>query len=89
MVPGTWEDTHSVQGRDPQNADAFPIEYYKPQWYHDVRVSFDATKKFSLYLGVDNVTNNLPPFGLTGAGGGSGIYNNTGRFLYAGVVAKY
>ena len=89
MVPGAWEDTHSVQGRDPQNADAFPIEYYKAQWYHDIRLSIEATPKFSFYAGVDNVTNNLPPFGLTGAGGGSGIYNNTGRFFYGGVVAKY
>ena len=45
-------------------------------------------EKFSFYGGCDNVTNQLPPFGLTGAGAGSGVYPNVGRFFYAGVVAK-
>jgi len=35
-------------------------------------------------VGVDNLANRIPPFGLTGAGGGSGIYESRGRFFYAG-----
>lgn len=84
MVPGLWEDTHSVQGRAPQNADAYPFEYYSPVTYHDLRIDMEIAKKYNFYIGVDNVSNRLPPFGLTGAGGGSAIYNNIGRFLYAG-----
>ncbi|NYT39590.1 TonB-dependent receptor [Sphingomonas sp. R-74633] len=89
MVPGNWEDAHSVQGRAPQNADAFPIEYYDAVMYHNVRGEINVNKQFSMYLGVDNVFNKLPPYYLTGAGAGSGIYNNLGRFFYAGFKAKF
>ena len=89
MVPGSWEDAHSVQGRAPQNADAYPIQYYKPVTYHDIRLEVDVNKKYNMYLGVDNLLNKLPPYGLTGAGAGSAIYNNLGMFLYAGFVAKF
>jgi hypothetical protein len=35
------------------------------------------------------VTNTIPPFGLTGIGGGSAIYDNRGRFFYAGAKANF
>jgi len=38
---------------------------------------------------VDNIANKMPPFGLTGVGGGSGIYDNRGRYFYTGLVAKF
>jgi outer membrane receptor protein involved in Fe transport len=40
-------------------------------------------------MGVDNVLNRNPPYGLTGAGAGSGIFTNRGRFFYAGAVARF
>lgn len=89
MTPGEYENTFSIQGRDPQNADAFPIVFYPERWYNDVRVDIDATDKFNFYVGADNVANELPPYGLTGAGAGSAIYNNVGRYFYAGVIAKF
>jgi len=89
MVPGFWEDAHSVQGRDPQNADAYPFTYYDPVMYHDFRLQVDVNKSYNMYLGIDNAFNKLPPYGLTGIGGGSAIYNNIGRFFYAGFVAKF
>ena len=89
MTPGAYENNFSKQGRPPQNADAFPIVFYPERWYNDVRLDFEATRKFNFYVGVDNVANEKPPFGLTGAGGGSAIYNNTGRFFYAGAIAKF
>lgn len=84
-----YEDWYSKQGRDPENPDVANIKWYKAQLYHNVRVGIDATKKFNFYLGIDNLTNKLPPLGLTGVGGGSGIYDNRGRFYYAGAVAKF
>ena len=54
---------------------------------HRVFVITDAI--FNFYVGADNIANELPPYGLPGVGGGSAIYNNTGRFFYAGVVAKF
>ena len=91
MVNGAYENYNSVQGRDPENADALEKKYQRTPviTYHDLRVDVDATERFNLYFGVDNVTDRLPPFGLTGAGDGSAIYSNLGRFLYAGFVAKY
>ncbi|MEJ0086090.1 MAG: hypothetical protein WDO72_10430 [Pseudomonadota bacterium] len=41
------------------------------------------------YLGVDNLTNRIAPFGLTGTGEGSGIYESKGRFAYAGVKVNF
>lgn len=89
MTVGAWEDTHSVQGRDPQDADSYDIAYYPATFLHDVRLQLDATKKFSFYLGVDNLIDTKPPLGTTGAGFGSAIYDNVGRRIYAGITAKF
>lgn len=90
MTNGAYENYFSFQGRAPQNDDAFEQEFksYPAIWYHDVRFDIEVNKKFNFYVGADNITDQDPPFGLTGAGGGSGIYTNTGRFFYAGFVAK-
>jgi outer membrane receptor protein involved in Fe transport len=84
-----YEDFFSKQGRDPQNPDAANIVFNPAVWYHDARLAIEAGEKFEFYLGVDNITNRKPPFGLTGIGGGSGIYDVRGRFFYAGAVAKF
>lgn len=89
QVLNTYEDIFPVQGRDPENADYADRRFYPAVFYHNVRVGFDAGRDFNFYAGVDNVTNRQPPLGLTGIGGGSGIYDVRGRFFYAGVVAKF
>jgi len=89
MLTSSYEDFFNVQGRPAENQDAYSPEWYPATWYHDIRLGIDATEKFNFYLGVDNVFNTLPPYGLTGAGFGSGIYDNVGRTFYAGVVAKF
>ena len=89
MTIGTWEATHSKQGRDPTDLDYATKEFYPAVFYHDVRASMDVTPRFNFYVGIDDVTNKHPPFGLSGAGAGSGIYRNIGRFFYAGAVAKF
>ena len=88
---GTYESLYSVQGRPATNPYQYPREYqfYPVITYSDLRAEFDVNDKFNFYAGVDNAFDQLPPFGLSGAGGGSGIYPNVGRFIYAGVVAKY
>jgi outer membrane receptor protein involved in Fe transport len=58
-------------------------------FYHDVRASYDVTDSVNAYLGVDNATNRIPPYGLTGTGAGSGIYESRGRFAYAGVKISF
>ncbi|HTK58259.1 MAG TPA: TonB-dependent receptor [Sphingomicrobium sp.] len=89
MTIGPWEATHSKNGLDPQDPDYASKEWYPAVFYHDIRTSVDVTPQFNFYVGVDDVTNKKPPFGLSGAGGGSGIYRNIGRFFYAGAIAKF
>ncbi|HLA71937.1 MAG TPA: TonB-dependent receptor [Steroidobacteraceae bacterium] len=78
------ENVFSVGGNPPQNADFADAKYYPEVFYHDVRAAYDITDDVNAYVGVDNLANRIPPFGLTGAGGGSGIYESRGRFFYAG-----
>ncbi len=85
----TFEDFNSLQGRAPENLDYAPIQFYPEVMYHNLRVDYDISEKFNMYLGVDNITEKLPPLGLTGVGAGSGIYDVRGRYGYVGFVAKF
>ncbi len=84
----SYETFFASQGRPALNPDARPFVYYSPIVYHDARIGVNATDKFRLYFGVDNITNQLPPYELTGTGNDA-IYPNIGRFLYAGVEARF
>lgn len=89
MYLNTFEDYNGVNGEPPQNVDYADVVKYPDVWYNDVRISVDVNDKFHFYSGVTNVGNVKPPYGLTGIGTGSGIYDNRGRFFYAGVTAKF
>ncbi len=86
---GAYENYFSFNGNPPQNPDFTAERFYPRRFYHDVRVDYRVNEDYTFYVGVDNVTDELPPFGLTGAGGGSGIYDNIGRFFYAGFRAQF
>jgi outer membrane receptor protein involved in Fe transport len=91
----TYETIRPWQGRQPTNPDIRPFDFYKPVVYHNIRVGMKAAKDFRFYMGIDNLTNELPPYDLTGtenpsATGQSGaVYPNTGRFFYAGAEFKF
>lgn len=89
QVLGNYEDAHSVQGRPPQNADAYPRNGYPSTFYHNARIGIDVNDKFNFYGGVSNIGDVKPPLGLTGTGGGSALYNPLGRAFYAGFRANY
>lgn len=82
---GAWETQFSHQGRPPQNADAFPFKWYPSQITHDIQIGVRANEQFRFYIGVDNLLDTLPPYGLTGTGEGSGIFGVVGRYFYTGV----
>jgi outer membrane receptor protein involved in Fe transport len=84
-IAPTIEATTSVQGRPPQDADYATKRWYPSVFYHDVRVGYDINEGLNVYAGIDNVADKNPPYGVTGTGEGSGIYQNRGRFFYAGV----
>jgi outer membrane receptor protein involved in Fe transport len=89
IVAASYETQNSWQGREPTNADAFPFIRYPRHLNHDIRVGFEPDERFRFYVGVDNVDDKLPPFGLTGTGAGSGVFDAIGRFFYAGVSADF
>lgn len=89
MYLNTYEDYNALNGLPPQNTDYAPIRAYPDVFYHDIRFDMEVNKEFNFYLGVDNLTNRQPPYGLTGVGAGSGIYDVRGRYGYIGVTAKF
>jgi len=79
------ENVRWVTGFAPQNPDFADVSWTGSTMYHDVRASYTWKDSFNFYVGVDNVSDELPPIGLTGTGAGSGIFSNKGRFFYGGV----
>jgi outer membrane receptor protein involved in Fe transport len=95
MVTSSFENFFSFPGGctpagcPPFNTDVNNKVFYPTTFYHDVRLGIDVGPKYNFYMGVDNLLNTKPPYGLSGIGGGSAIYDAIGRFYYAGVVAKF
>jgi outer membrane receptor protein involved in Fe transport len=86
-----WEAQHDTYGVPALNPNYADTVYYPRVFYHSVRASLDVDKRFTLYGGVDNLTNRKPPYGLLGngtTGDGDAIYDNIGRFMYMGVSVK-
>jgi outer membrane receptor protein involved in Fe transport len=79
------ENVRSVGGRPPENADFSDIAFTGHISYHDVRLGYELNEGTDLYMGIDNIGDEMPPLGLTGTGAGSGIYSPRGRYWYAGV----
>lgn len=83
-----WEVQHSHQGRKPTNLDANPDIYFRPMTYVDLEVGANILGGSRAYIGVDNLFDKLPPNGGLGTSTAGGVYNNIGRFYYAGIRAK-
>lgn len=86
---GGIETLTSYQGRPAQNLDAFSPAYYPDVLYIAGRIGININEKSRFYVGVDNLTDRLPPLGSTGIGEGSAIFDNIGRRLYAGISARF
>ncbi|WP_242098332.1 TonB-dependent receptor [Sphingomonas sp. CROZ-RG-20F-R02-07] len=86
---GDYAFYNSLNGNSPTDPYYANYKFYPVVAYHDLRVGIDATSKFNFYMGVTNVADKTPPLDLTGLGGGSGQYDVLGRFIYAGVVARF
>lgn len=89
MTIGNWRTQNSEQGRPPEDADAFPRVFYPVVTYSDLRGTFRIEDNHSVFFGVDNVFNRLPPFDLLGDTAGGAIFPNMGRFFYVGVQANF
>lgn len=86
---GAIENRIAFQGRAPQNLDDFSVPFYPDVLYIGAKLGFDVNDRSNFYIGVDNLTDRLPPLGATGIGAGSAIFDNVGRRFYAGVTARF
>ena len=84
----SYEATHSLQGRPPTNPDFANRVYYPDVLYHDVRLNYRISQRYTFYLGVDDLFDKLPPLGLLGTEAGS-PFTSIGRFLYAGATVNF
>ncbi|PVX30925.1 TonB-dependent receptor domain-containing protein [Sphingomonas pokkalii] len=87
-----WETQHTTNGVPPLDPNYADVVYYPRVFYHAIRGSVDVNRQFTLYGGIDNLTDKRPPYGLLGVGtsaGNSAIYDNVGRFLYLGATVKF
>ena len=95
MWVNAYEDFNSLNGLPPQDADYADIRKYPEVFYHDVRFDWKIREgggigeDLNFFVGVDNVFDREPPFGLTGTGAGSAIYPIRGRNYYAGFRARF
>jgi outer membrane receptor protein involved in Fe transport len=89
MSVGAIENVRSVQGRPPQNEDAFAPAYFPAADYHNLAVQYDVRPGFNIHAGIDNIADKLPPPSIMGVSDEGGIYDNVGRFFYAGAVARF
>ena len=89
MAVGAVENHEAFQGRPAQNLDDYDTPFYPDIFYVDARLGFNIPGGGNFYIGADNLTDRKPPFGSTGIGGGTGIYEPVGRRFYAGVTAKF
>lgn len=92
-----WEMMNETSGvaDTPYNPYYIDTAFYPKRIYHDISANYNVNDQFSLYGGVNNLTDKLPPYGLLGLGGGTvdgigndGLYDNIGRFFYVGVRVK-
>jgi outer membrane receptor protein involved in Fe transport len=84
-----WETQFEHQGRPATNLDILADPYYPAVVYHDMQLGFKvADNKYRFYIGVDNLTDELPPLGATGTTAGSAIWPVQGRYFYAGFRVK-
>ena len=89
---GGIEDISTVGGRPPQNADFADVQFLPDAVYSDFRVGYEFNEQLDLYVGVDNAFDRLPSAGLLGNGslyGADAIWDNIGRYFYAGVVVQF
>lgn len=74
---------------DPQNNDLTAEVFFPSVVYTNLRLDLDVTTKFRLSVGMDNVFDVKPPFGGTGVGAGSSVFDTTGRYMYASFRANF
>ena len=71
---------------DPDLQDPFKVGSTK---FHDIQARYRINDYIQAFVGVNNLAQNFPPLGLSGAGTGSAIFDNIGRYYYGGIRLTY
>lgn len=79
----TYEAQHNFDGVPATNRDQFPRKWYPAVGYHSIRGEFAVNDIVSLFAGIDNALDEMPPLGLLGTGGGD-PFDTIGRYYYGG-----
>lgn len=91
----TWESQFIDKSRRNKDRllERYDRPYVKAVWYQDLiaRYKFDYAEGLEVYAGVNNIFDETIPIGLTGNGVVSGdtAYDIFGRYLFAGVRARF
>ncbi|WP_374763188.1 TonB-dependent receptor plug domain-containing protein [Yunchengibacter salinarum] len=82
-----WIDKMLIVEQDDlaQDPDLQSIVRTDHTFFHDIQVRYQLTEEVQVMGGVNNLTQKFPPLGLSGAGTGSAIFDNVGRFFYGSV----
>ncbi|WP_369060950.1 TonB-dependent receptor [Caulobacter sp. 73W] len=89
-----WQTTY-VGKMSPTEAfnDSQLTPYYVPEYFrHDVRASYNVNEKITVRGGVQNLSNEIPPYlpeVYLGTSTGSSQYDNRGRFFFVGATLRY
>ena len=81
---GFYEEQHSFNGNPPTDADIYPRVRYPSASIHSLRGEYAVGENLSVFAGVDNLTDSLPPLGLLGDAPGE-PYDSIGRYFYVGL----
>ena len=82
---GLYEEQHAFNGNPPTDADIYPRKRYPSSSIHAIRGEYAIGGKLSVFGGVDNLTDSLPPLGLLGDFAGE-PYDSIGRYFYLGLT---
>jgi len=82
-----------------EDPDAEPFNHVGPRFYHDAQIRWDVgeDRRFSFYVGVDNVMDTDPPFlpgtpfvlSPTGTETAADLYDPFGRRFYVGAQVRF
>lgn len=89
----TWESQYMDRVRRNRDTalESNNQPYVEANWYHDLigRYRFEnVAKGTEVYVGINNITDELIPLGLTGQGTSSS-YDIFGRYLFGGVKVRF
>ncbi len=89
----TWESQYMSKVRRDRDGslERSDSPWVEANWYHDIIARYridDLGKGVEVYAGINNITGEMIPMGLTGQGTSSS-YDIFGRYLFGGLKARF